>query len=80
MCSFTRLAVTSCLAGTFFMILPVSEAPAATTEKLLDPCVLVPRPRCPYLQTPVCGQWKYVVRAGKTVRCCAKWGCIMRVK
>jgi hypothetical protein len=58
------------------MTLLAGRASAAT----IDLCKLVPLPHCPYLQTPVCGQWKYVVSGGKTVRCCTKWGCIMRGK
>lgn len=80
MSSFTRVAVTSCIATFLTVTLLVSGAPAATIEKSLDPCVLVPRPHCPYLQGLVCAHWNLVVRGGKTVRCCTKWGCIMKVK
>jgi hypothetical protein len=80
MSAFTRVAVASYIAVFLAVTLLVSKAPAATTEKSLDPCVLVPRPHCPYHYSPVCAHWNFVVRGGKTVRCCAKWGCVMRVK
>jgi hypothetical protein len=77
MFSFTRAAIRSCIAGTALTVTLLAGGASGAT---IDVCKLVLRPRCPYLQTPVCGQWKYTVRDGKTVRCCTKWGCIMKLK
>jgi hypothetical protein len=77
MVSLTRAAIRRCIAGTALTVTLLAGGASAGT---IDVCKLVLRPHCPYLQTSVCGQWKYTVRDGKTVRCCTKWGCIMKLK
>lgn len=85
--SFTRVAFTSCLAGTALALgLPVSVALAVkmgTSSQTEIPCGPVALPHvllphgCGVGGSPACAQWKSLVKGERTYTCCVQWHCVL---